>query len=73
MFDHFLIGNMSLFKNPNDAGLASLRVLKNSRWRPRWPPFLALFRIWYYNVVLPLFYCVIDICLHGYTNKGVYK
>ena len=39
MFDCFLIGDMFLIKNPNDAGLASLRVLRNSRWRPRWPPF----------------------------------
>ena len=25
-------------KNPTDATLASLSVLKYSRWRPRWPP-----------------------------------
>ena len=24
--------------NPTDATLASLSVLKYSRWRPRWPP-----------------------------------
>jgi len=26
-------------KNPNDAQLALLSIFRNSRWRPRWPPF----------------------------------
>ena len=69
----FLIGNMLLFKNPNDAGLASLRVLRNSRWRPRWPPFLALFYVWDYNAVFPILFCVIDINMHGYIDKEVHK
>ena len=34
-----LIGNMLLLKNLNDAQLASLNILRNSRWRPIWPPF----------------------------------
>jgi len=34
-----LLGNMLLLKNPNDAQLASLSILRNSRWRSSWPPF----------------------------------
>ena len=32
--------------NPTDATLASLSVLKNSRWRPRWPSVMLLTPIW---------------------------
>jgi len=30
---------MMLLKNPNDAKLASVSILRYSRWRQRWPPF----------------------------------
>ena len=39
-FFSFLILVIEALKliNPTDATLASLSVLKYSRWRPRWPP-----------------------------------
>jgi len=33
-----LVGEVVHFQNLNDAQRASLSVLRNSRWRPRWPP-----------------------------------
>jgi len=30
---------MLFLMNPNDAQLASLSILRNSRWHPRFPPF----------------------------------
>jgi len=43
MFWHFLKGETLLFKIPSGAGSAPLSVLRNSRWRPRWPPKLSFF------------------------------
>jgi len=43
MFWYFLKGEILLFKIPSGAGSAPLSVLRNSRWRPRWPPKLSFF------------------------------
>jgi len=43
MFWYFLNGERLLFKIPSGAGSAPLSVLRNSRWRPKWPPKLSFF------------------------------
>ena len=37
-----LVDEALYLKNPIDATLASLSVLKYSRWHPKWPPVFSL-------------------------------
>jgi len=43
MFWYFLKGETLLLKIPPGAGSAPLSVLRNSKWRPKWPPKLSFF------------------------------
>ena len=56
-----LLGDMLLLKNPNDAQLASLNILRNSRWRPRWSQFYDFTMVC--PILVYLFYKVC-ICLN---------
>jgi len=54
MFWYFLKEEALLFKIQSGAGSAPLSVLKNSKWRPRWPPKLSFFikYIHFANIIL---------------------
>lgn len=59
-----LLWDMFLMKNPNDAGLASLRVLRNSRFRPRWLPFSVCFGLRYRNALFIVLLYHVDMNKH---------
>ena len=38
MFNCFVLVNRFYLNIPGDAQLASMSILRHSRWQPRWPP-----------------------------------
>ena len=69
MFWYFLKGETLLFKIPSGACSAPLSVLRNSRWRPRWPPKLNFF------IKYIMLFCVLmwlDTGYNSYCNALYY-